>query len=452
MEESLAVISILANIKKNASYLRMAALGYRYDYSRAKNEKIITSIWSRMRVLLENSEPSKRRLYRAMAQFRAHLLMRPIKSAWAFEVASLFAFPLFIVACWLGYLAQGRDRGTNVGDGIQLVFGARWKTNPEIFAIPETLAKKIMATEMLSSHRLSSQDVALVLKVLYLAIQERLPFPLQFTLKCAVDIALVRAAIRRYTPKFVLVYWEYSCSLSVITQALAQNGIETYNIMHGDKHYYAKHAFFEVHRCYCWNEFYVDVFRSEYVHAQFHCFTNPSFVLKEEERSYLADHESAGVGVAAPHLATLVDPHADKDLAAIQFANALNALAKLKSVTIRSHPFYAEEFRSIRSRLSTDVTIQLPRSKSARAFLLDHNIIVGTASTLLLEAAHLGLNVVIIRTQAMADLERHHYLYTMENVSVCTLESLNSSIAAINLNAKVSEIGEASSPLASSCG
>ena len=233
-------------------------------------------------------------------------------------------------------------------------------------------------------------------------------------------------------PRFILVYWEFSCSLSVVTHAMEQTGIETYNVMHGDKHYYAKHAFFEVHRCYCWNGFYVNLFKDEFVSADFRVFTNPRFELTEDERSYQAGHMPAGIGVAAPHMATLAGPNDDQASAASAFAAALNTLAATQAVTIRPHPFYSEDFTAIEGHLSSRVMIERPSEKPARLFLLDHKVIVGTLSTLLLEAAHLGCCVIVIDTPVMEDLKSYHYFYDMDNVTTCTLDDLPDTISTID--------------------
>ncbi|MDG2320593.1 MAG: hypothetical protein P8L79_10075 [Rhodospirillaceae bacterium] len=435
---------VLSDLRKFISRLRMNALGYRYEYNRAIDEKIISDIWTEMHTSLQKPDGRQRRFSRAMAQYRAHLAMRPRVSVWTFEIASFFVLPFFLLGCWATYVLQGGSRDSRALDGLQLVFASRWKNNPEIFVVPDGLTGKSIATQPLDHHRLSSNDSVLILQLLAQSIAQRTPFPFQLALKCAVDVAAVRGAVMRYSPKFILVYWEFSCGLSIITQAMNACGIETYNVMHGDKHYYAKHAFFEVDRCYCWNEYYADLFREEHARSDFQCFTNPGFVLSTAERAHLDNHQPCGVGIAAPHIATLVSQKDSREGAAVQFADAINRLAKTNNVTIRAHPFYADDFNTIRPGLSSDVKIESPDSKPARTFLLDHKIIVGTVSTLLLDAAHLGCQVVAISTAVMKDVEQYHYLYTLENVTTSTLEDLSETIAAIDAKTKVGQTSIAS--------
>ena len=423
---------LLGRLRQSFSRLRMRSLGYRYDYDRTIDERIVATIREDMGDDLNGPDDERRRLARTIAQYRAQLAMRPRTSLWVFEIASLFALPLFLAGSWIAYRVRGASKHARTCDGLQLVFANRWRDNPEIFAVPDDLKDRSIETECLTQHRLSNSDVRLVAALLVRAIALRVAFPFQLVLKCSVDIAAVRAALTRSRPRFILVYWEFSCSLSAIVQAIGQDGIETYNIMHGDKHYYAKHAFFEVDRCYCWNTFYIDIFQEEHVRADFRVFTNPGFVLSAEEESYCQGNAPTGIGIAAPHIATLSDRNGNQKDAADQFANAVNALAINHPVTIRPHPFYTREFDVIRSRLSSRVTIEHPTSKSARMFLLDYRVIVGTVSTLLLEAAHLGCKVVILSTSVMKNVESYHYLYKMENVFTSTLDTLTDTIATID--------------------
>ncbi len=430
---------LIARLVSRLSLMRMKLLGYRYDYDRSVDEKIIAAIYTHMASALDGANEQKRRLSRTIAQYRAQLAMRPRLSIWAFEGASFFALPFYLFGYWITYVLRGGDRPTQTCGGVQLVFANRWRDNPEIFAVPGELADRTIVTKPLTHHSLKFSDVRLLAALLAQTIAQRTPFPFQLVLKCAVDIASVRAAVMQLKADFVLVYWEFSCSLSAITLALAHDGIETYNVMHGDKHYYAKHAFFEVDRCYCWNTFYVDIFKQEHVHAEFRVFTNPGFKLSESEKAYRAGNTAKGIGIAAPHIATLANRNDDQIEAAQEFSEAVNALAINHDVTIRPHPFYATEFNAIGKRLLAHVTIELPTSKPARMFLLDHTIIIGTVSTLLLEAAHVGTQVVILSTPVMTDVERYHYLYEMENVSTCTLDQLTDTIAAIDDEAPVGQ-------------
>lgn len=429
----------LAACRERLTTWRMNALGYRYSYNRAHDEQIVSRIWASMGEDMEDADPRRRRWSRATAQYRAQLTMRTTMSVWAFELACAGALPFFLLGFWIFNTLRKHNESAESCDGVQLVFAKRWATNPEIFAVPDALDGQAVITRPLTRHQLSAGDLVFIVRLMGSTLRQGVPFPFQFVLKCAVDLASVRAALTPLQPAFILVYWEFSCSLSVITQRMQEHGIDVYNIMHGDKHFYAKHAFFEVNRCYCWNQFYVDLFKQEHVRAEFHCFTNPAFVLDESEEQYRSTHGSGGLGIAAPHLATLNQADGNSEEEAILFADLINGLARHSSVTIRPHPFYRDDFEKIGQRLTPAVTIEEPSAKPARLFLLDHAIIVGTISTLLLEAAHIGCQVVVIETPAVKDLAQYHYFYGLENVRVSSLDTLEETIAAIDAQQKVGQ-------------
>lgn len=423
--------ALFDSIPDRVSRLRMALLGYEYDYDRAANQAIINDVLKQYDSLINQVDRHERRLARAVAQYQAHLLMRPPLSIWFFELVSAVALLPFVFICWL-VGPRTNNPGPQQDVGVRLVFAKRWKSNPEIFSIPGELKTNDIETRNLTGQSLTKGDTQLVFKLLWRALSMRAAFPFQLALKCAVDLAKVRAALQGQRPSFVLVYWEFSCSLSFITEALSGSEIETYNVMHGDKFYYAKHAFFEATRCYCWNQFYVDLFTEEHAKADFRVFNNTAFSLSESEQTKREACHTGTIGIAAPHLATLSD-NKDQDAKAVAgFSRAVNRLSDKYSVKVRPHPFYESDFEKFKPLLSPAINVESHRVTSPRSFLMENEIIVGTVSTLLLEAAHLGFPVVILNTKMTESVQSYHYLYQMENVYIATLETLATAVADID--------------------
>ena len=422
----------VSKLRARVSRLRRDLLAYVYDYDRGINEEIIVHVLECMGGRICDDNPAKRRWARAVAQYRCQLAMRPWFSKWGFEIASLFALPAFLI--WAVLTPRNTTQDTTV-DGVRLVFPSRWATSPEIFAVPGELGADTIETAQLARHALFFADTGLIVRFLTRCVKSGTPFPFQLALKCAVDLGKVRGALDGFIPSYVLVYWEFSCGLSFLTDALSRDGIAVYNVMHGDKHFYAKHAFFEVERCYCWNDWYVDVFKSEHAHADFRVFDNPAFELSEDERHWLIDHPSESIGIAAPHIATLTRETGAVKHAAKALTRAINALAEEAEVTVRPHPFYAEDFEQFRDTLSGSVRIEPADSKPARRFILEHAVIVGTVSSILLEAAHIGRQVVVLSTPVMESVESYHYLYQLPNVRTATVETLSAIIADVDRSA-----------------
>lgn len=424
--------SIAVKVRERIGQLRMELLGYEYDYDRETNEAIVLDVLGTVGPQIEDDNPKQRRFARTIAQYRAQLVTRPQFSVWLFEVSSLIGLPVFLFAAWSINCFSRASSNSASPSGVRLVFAKRWRTNPEIFSIPQELGTTDIETRTLTDYRITSQDLGLVINLFWRSILAGTPFPAQLALKCAVDLAHVRAALTGQKPRFILLYWEFSCSLSFITQAMCESGIETYNVMHGDKFYYAKHAFFEVTRCYCWSKFYIDLFTEEYVKADFRVFQNKSFILTAEEKRDRKQLGKGSIGIAAPHIATLTQDRGQDASATRAFSVAVNELAKTRATKIRPHPFYEAEFDSFRPHLAPMVCIEPPNSTTPRRFLIENDIIIGTVSTLLLEAAHLGFDVIILKTDAMKSVESYHYLYRMENVRTASLESLPETVASID--------------------
>lgn len=419
-------------IKEQISQLRMSLLGYEYNYDRQSNEAIVAEIFKILGQHLNDDNLDLRLMVRAMAQYRAQLAMRPRLSVWLFEVLSLISLlPYLIVACVKEALIYKETRRASTS-GVRLVFAKRWRSNPEIFSIPDEIREDKIKTRLLKGHQLSAKDLGLIGKLARYTFALRTPFPFQFLLKCAVDLGSVRAALAGLRPKFVIVYWEFSCSLSFITLAMHQSAIETYNVMHGDKFYYAKHAFFEVTRCYCWNSYYVALFKEEHARADFRIFENDSFILTAKENEQRLNCRPGSIGIAAPHIATLAQTKTQEADAAQAFSSAINKLAETHRVKIRPHPFYDAEFETFRPHLMPKINIESPETTSPRQFLIENDIIIGTVSTLLLEAAHLGSNVIILETEVMASVQSYHYLYKMPNVHTARLAVLPEVVANID--------------------
>lgn len=436
------ISSMTERLREHITQLRMSLLGYEYNYDREANKTIVTETFKALDGHLDDNDLDQRLMARAIAQYRAQLAMRPRFSIWLFEILSFVAL--------LPYIAVARAKGAFVNPdpkrsstaGVRLVFAKRWRSNPEIFSIPDEVKDDQIKTRLLVGHQLSGKDIGLIAKLAKRTVELRTPFPFQFVLKCVVDLGTVRNALSGLLPKFMLVYWEFSCSLSFITLAMQKSAVETYNVMHGDKFYYAKHAFFEVTRCYCWNNYYADLFKEEYARADFRIFQNKSFTLTGEEKEQRLSCEPRTIGIAAPHIATLARTKAQEAKAIQAFSSAVNKLAETHHVKIRPHPFYETEFEAFRAHLAPAICVESHEAATPRQFLIENEIIVGTVSTLLLEAAHIGSNVIVLETEVMTSVQSYHYLYQLENVHTATLATLLKIVASIDAKRELGQTND----------
>ena len=87
------------------------------------------------------------------------------------------------------------------------------------------------------------------------------PFHPYFVLKSLMNVALYSDAIRRHTPSVMIQFGEFSYSSSILTTYCHRNGVRHIDIMHGEKLWYIRDAFFHYDECYVWDEHYIDLFR-----------------------------------------------------------------------------------------------------------------------------------------------------------------------------------------------
>ena len=84
----------------------------------------------------------------------------------------------------------------------------------------------------------------------------RYPLSWQFILKCLIKIGRYSFAIEKYSPEAIAVCAEYSFTSSVLTAYCKQRNIKHIDVMHGEKMYYMRDAFFKFDECYIWDEYY----------------------------------------------------------------------------------------------------------------------------------------------------------------------------------------------------
>ncbi len=365
---------------------------------------------------------------RTAAHYSAQLRLRPAWSKWLFEILAVPALPVFLIWAWLSGLSKPATLPRTPG-GVQLVFSNRFKVNPEIFSVPEDLTKEGVTTRVLDRGFLFSRDVRSVLHLFSSVARLRTPFPVQLALKCAVDLTKVRGALDGLSPTWVAVYWEFSCAITFIAATLKKEGIATYNVMHGDKNFFAKHAFFEVERCYCWHTDYVDLFEREHVRSDFRTFPNPAFRLSPDEMARDNEKGTATVGVITPALATLSTDSRGALSVMKTLAAACNSISTEYDVSVRPHPLYQEDFQALRPELNNRVQTSAVDQERPRAFILRHALLIGTNSTMLLEAAHIGRKVILIETPVTAAMESGPSAYHRPNVYRCTVEDLTATVA-----------------------
>lgn len=86
---------------------------------------------------------------------------------------------------------------------------------------------------------------------------KRYPFSWHFIFKNVIKISKYSFIIEKYNPSALIVSNEYSFTSSLLTDYCQVNSIQHINVMHGEKLFYMRDAFFKFDNCYVWDEFYV---------------------------------------------------------------------------------------------------------------------------------------------------------------------------------------------------
>ena len=126
--------------------------------------------------------------------------------------------------------------------------------------VPESLKKRYPHIECLSigeKMSLTAKD-----KVWLKKIRKEKPFCFYFHFKIMLKLAMLSYGIQAYRPKAIISYTESSFATSLLTEYCENKNIKNIGVMHGERLYSLKLAFFRCTEYYAWDQDYVDLFCS----------------------------------------------------------------------------------------------------------------------------------------------------------------------------------------------
>lgn len=188
----------------------------------------------------------KDEIERSYFQYKCQMLFNGRLITYILDCVS---FPVAIV-----YLVKfGKKRNVKKLDSKDLIFFRDGK--PENI-LPNSLKNKYQSieTKPLEGIILTKFDKKIIKNIIF-----RYPFSWHFILKCIIKIGKYSYAIKKYSPKVIVVCAEYSFTSSVLTKYCREKEIKHINVMHGEKLYYIRDAFFEFDECYVWDKYYVNL-------------------------------------------------------------------------------------------------------------------------------------------------------------------------------------------------
>ena len=104
---------------------------------------------------------------------------------------------------------------------------------------------------------ISFKDISFILRM-----AARAPLQPYFVLKAFMNIVFYSHMIRCHNPKTIIQFGEFSFSSSILTALCHKYGIRHLNIMHGEKLFFIRDAFFHYDECYVWSDHYVNLLRT----------------------------------------------------------------------------------------------------------------------------------------------------------------------------------------------
>lgn len=289
----------------------------------------------------------------------------------AFNIMAAFIFPFITILYWI------KGIGTKKGNHYDAMIERKGMDE----VIPDAVKEKYhpVSDGWYQRTSLSTKDLGFLLK---LAI--RAPHHPYFVLKAMINIANYSDMIRAHSPKVMIQFGEFSFSSSILTEYCHSKGIKHVDVMHGEKFYFIRDAFFMYDECFVWDKHYINLFKrlradaGEFIVAlpQSMHIDCKNYVKKEtfsDYKYYLQEYTEA-------EIKSIVE--------SMQFANREG-----KSVKYRPHPRYSD-IALLRKYVSED-QIEIPKAVSIMESISNLGCAVGSFTTVLTQAFFSGKCVVL---------------------------------------------------------
>lgn len=209
------------------------------------------------------------------------------------------------------------------------------------------------------------------------------PLSFYFHLKLMMKLAMTSYCISMYNPKAIITWTESSFATSLISEYCEAKGVENIGIMHGERLYGLKLAFFRCSRYYAWDDDYVNLFRLMRCEpTQFHVELPPAVTLpslKRMDKKYRYDYTFYLQGETQDSMRKL------QGICKILLANN-------KKIAVRPHPRCGLPEGVI---LSEGVEIQSSKAVSIEESLERTEFVVAKWSTILYQAYYQNIPIII---------------------------------------------------------
>jgi hypothetical protein len=214
--------------------------------------------------------------------------------------------------------------------------------------------------------------------------------------------------VSKYHPKVIICHAEFSFTSSVLTDYCRRRNIKHINVMHGEKCLCAKDSFFEYDECYVWDEFYVQLFKSQ------RCAPN-QFIVKVPPSLKIDTPQHKKPECYADYKYYLWEDNQEK-LKIIY--NAFSGLRKKgKSVRFRIHPRYCDIDKV--TKVIPKEEIEDPKEFTILESLSNTAFVVGFFTTVMAQAYYSKIPLIIDDIAYKNDYEKareYSYMLATKNL------------------------------------
>lgn len=202
-----------------------------------------------------------------------------------------------------------------------------------------------------------------------------------FYLKCIMKLCYFNYLIKKYRPKAIIGYSEFTFTSSILTEYCNYLNVKHINIMHGEKKFNIRDSFCSFNEFYVWSDLYEELFLSLKCQANF---------IKELPPMFLWNAECKSTSIDFTYY--LTNPCESK---MIEIINLLDKLVESgKSVAVRPHPRYTNK-KFLKKICNSNIEIEDSNKISIRESIVRTKYIVSDFSTVLLQGLYAKKQIVI---------------------------------------------------------
>jgi hypothetical protein len=325
----------------------------------------------KQRLFLESLGEAKDDIDRGYKQYRCQNFFVPTIKVSLFNIVAAILLP------FLGIYFLLKGMFVKKGEHIEVMM--EQKGMDEV--VPDIVREKFKPD---SSHwnqgtSMVLSDVGFICKLL-----ARAPHHPYFVLKALMNVVHYSDMISRHSPKVMIQFGEFSFSSSLLTAYCHRHHVTHIDIMHGEKLYFIRDAFFHYDECYVWDEYYADLFRSLKAEpSQFRVALPRSMKLE------LTINHNPNIYADYKYYLALYNEKQIKSIVESM------AFAKLegKSVKYRPHPRYSDMV--LLKKYVSQEEIEMPSEVSIMESISNLSFAVGSYTTVLSQAFFSGKKVIL---------------------------------------------------------